>query len=100
MSFVIVEKPRPYITLITLNRPERMNAMAFDVLSASWTFSFDIYSTNMAGAGQHVFVYGGNSDMGGVGSSGNSPYLLMNFYNYADGAGGKWKDVGKRAGRA
>jgi enoyl-CoA hydratase len=32
MSFVTVEKPRPYITLITLNRPERMNAMAFDVM--------------------------------------------------------------------
>jgi enoyl-CoA hydratase len=32
MSFVIVEKPRPYITRITLNRPERMNAMAFDVM--------------------------------------------------------------------
>jgi enoyl-CoA hydratase len=32
MSFVIVEKPRPHITQITLNRPERMNAMAFDVM--------------------------------------------------------------------
>jgi enoyl-CoA hydratase len=32
MSFVTVEKPLPYITLITLNRPERMNAMAFDVM--------------------------------------------------------------------
>lgn len=32
MSFVIVDKPRPYITQITLNRPERMNAMAFDVM--------------------------------------------------------------------
>lgn len=32
MSFVIVEKPKPHITLITLNRPERMNAMAFDVM--------------------------------------------------------------------
>ncbi len=32
MSFVLVEKPRPYITQITLNRPERMNAMAFDVM--------------------------------------------------------------------
>ena len=32
MSFVIVEKPRPYITQITLNRPDRMNAMAFDVM--------------------------------------------------------------------
>lgn len=32
MSFVTVEKPRPHITLVTLNRPERMNAMAFDVM--------------------------------------------------------------------
>jgi enoyl-CoA hydratase len=32
MSFVSVDKPRPGITLITLNRPERMNAMAFDVM--------------------------------------------------------------------
>lgn len=32
MSFVTVEKPRPGISLITLNRPERMNAMAFDVM--------------------------------------------------------------------
>jgi enoyl-CoA hydratase len=32
MSFVTVEKPRPYVTQITLNRPDRMNAMAFDVM--------------------------------------------------------------------
>src|SRR5437660_9086449 len=32
MSFVVVDKPRPHVTLITLNRPERMNAMAFDVM--------------------------------------------------------------------
>jgi enoyl-CoA hydratase len=32
MSFVVVEKPRPHVTQITLNRPERMNAMAFDVM--------------------------------------------------------------------
>jgi enoyl-CoA hydratase len=32
MSFVRIEKPRPGITLVTLNRPERMNAMAFDVM--------------------------------------------------------------------
>jgi enoyl-CoA hydratase len=32
MSFVEVSKPRPHITLVTLNRPERMNAMAFDVM--------------------------------------------------------------------
>jgi enoyl-CoA hydratase len=32
MSFITVEKPRPHVTQITLNRPERMNAMAFDVM--------------------------------------------------------------------
>jgi enoyl-CoA hydratase len=32
MSFITVDTPRPGITLITLNRPERMNAMAFDVM--------------------------------------------------------------------
>jgi enoyl-CoA hydratase len=29
---VLVERPRPQIALITLNRPERMNSMAFDVM--------------------------------------------------------------------
>src|SRR3954468_15796400 len=32
MPFVLVDKPRPEISLVTLNRPERMNAMAFDVM--------------------------------------------------------------------
>jgi len=32
MPFVLTEKPRPYVTVVTLNRPERMNAMAFDVM--------------------------------------------------------------------
>jgi enoyl-CoA hydratase len=32
MSFVEVTKPHPSVALITLNRPERMNAMAFDVM--------------------------------------------------------------------
>lgn len=32
MSFILIEKPRPHVTQITLNRPERMNAMAFDVM--------------------------------------------------------------------
>lgn len=31
-AFLIVEKPRPHVSLVTLNRPERMNAMAFDVM--------------------------------------------------------------------
>jgi enoyl-CoA hydratase len=29
---VLVERPRPSVALITLNRPERMNSMAFDVM--------------------------------------------------------------------
>ena len=32
MTFVLVEKPSPHVTQVTLNRPERMNAMAFDVM--------------------------------------------------------------------
>jgi enoyl-CoA hydratase len=32
MSFVEVSKPHPHVTVVTLNRPERMNAMAFDVM--------------------------------------------------------------------
>ena len=32
MSFVLVDQPRPGVTVVTLNRPERMNAMAFDVM--------------------------------------------------------------------
>jgi enoyl-CoA hydratase len=32
MPFLRVAKPRPHVTLVTLNRPERMNAMSFDVM--------------------------------------------------------------------
>jgi enoyl-CoA hydratase len=32
MPFVLIDRPRPHISLITLNRPDRMNAMAFDVM--------------------------------------------------------------------
>ncbi len=32
MPFVLIETPHPAVTLVTLNRPERMNAMAFDVM--------------------------------------------------------------------
>jgi enoyl-CoA hydratase len=32
MPYIRVEKPRDHVTLITLDRPERMNAMAFDVM--------------------------------------------------------------------
>jgi enoyl-CoA hydratase len=32
VSFLVMSKPRPHVTLVTLNRPERMNAMSFDVM--------------------------------------------------------------------
>ena len=31
-NLVLVDRPRPNVALITLNRPERMNSMAFDVM--------------------------------------------------------------------
>lgn len=31
-DFVLIDRPRPGIALVTLNRPDRMNAMAFDVM--------------------------------------------------------------------
>jgi enoyl-CoA hydratase len=31
-DFVLVDRPRPEVALVTLNRPERMNSMAFDVM--------------------------------------------------------------------
>lgn len=32
MSFVLLDHPLPHVALVTMNRPERMNAMAFDVM--------------------------------------------------------------------
>jgi enoyl-CoA hydratase len=32
MSYVLVDRPRPHVGRITLNRPERMNAMSFDTV--------------------------------------------------------------------
>ncbi|HXJ35947.1 MAG TPA: enoyl-CoA hydratase-related protein [Candidatus Eisenbacteria bacterium] len=33
MPFVLVEKPRPHVGVIVMNRPERMNAMSFDTVA-------------------------------------------------------------------
>lgn len=32
MSFTEITRPHPFVAVVTLNRPERMNAMAFDVM--------------------------------------------------------------------
>jgi enoyl-CoA hydratase len=34
MPFALVDKPRPHVSVITLNRPERMNAMSFETVGA------------------------------------------------------------------
>jgi enoyl-CoA hydratase len=31
-QFVVVDRPRPHVALVKLNRPERMNSMAFDLM--------------------------------------------------------------------
>jgi enoyl-CoA hydratase len=31
-GYVLVDRPRPHVAVVTLNRPERMNSMAFDVM--------------------------------------------------------------------
>jgi enoyl-CoA hydratase len=33
MAYVTIEKPRPHVSLVTLNRPERLNAMSFEVVA-------------------------------------------------------------------
>ena len=58
MSFVTVENPRPGVCLITLNRPQRMNAMAFDVMVPfkealeEVSFDNDIRVVVITGAGE------------------------------------------------
>jgi enoyl-CoA hydratase len=32
MSYVLIERPRPHVSVIVMNRPERMNALSFDTV--------------------------------------------------------------------
>ena len=58
MSFVKIAHPRPEVALVTLDRPERMNAMAFDVMvplrEALEEISFDnkVRAVILTGAGE------------------------------------------------
>jgi len=45
-EFVLVARPRPSVALITLNRPERMNSMAFDVMVPLKRVLEDVTSDN------------------------------------------------------
>ena len=64
MSFVKVEYPRNSVCLITLNRPERMNAMAFDVMVPfkealeEVSFNNDVRVVVVTGAGCHEIKVG------------------------------------------
>jgi enoyl-CoA hydratase len=57
-SLVLVDRPRPNIALITLNRPERMNSMAFDVMVPlkgvieEITYDNDVRVVVLTGAGR------------------------------------------------
>jgi enoyl-CoA hydratase len=70
MSFIEIEKPRDHVTLVTLNRPERMNAMAFDVMIPLRDALRDVSTDNdcrvvvLTGAG-HGFCSG--ADLVGTG---------------------------------
>lgn len=57
-DFVLVERPQPHIALVTLNRPERMNSMAFDLMLplrdalAGLTHDNDVRVVVLTGAGR------------------------------------------------
>ncbi len=57
-DFVLVDRPRPAIAVVTLNRPERMNSMAFDVMVPlkktieELTYDNDVRVVVLTGAGR------------------------------------------------
>lgn len=57
-EFVVVDRPRPDVALVTLNRPERMNSMAFDVMVPlknvldEITYDNDVRAVVLTGAGR------------------------------------------------
>ncbi len=71
MAFVLVDKPRSDIALVTLNRPERMNAMAFDVMIPlrealeALSHDNDVRVVVLTGAG-HGFCSGADLEDSGI----------------------------------
>lgn len=45
-EFVLVDRPEPGVALVTLNRPERMNSMAFDVMVPLRSVIADLHHDN------------------------------------------------------
>jgi enoyl-CoA hydratase len=46
MPYVLVEKPRPHVSLVTLNRPERMNAMSFETMEPLFAALVEVGADN------------------------------------------------------
>ena len=71
MSFVEIERPRPQVALVRLNRPERMNAMAFDVMIPlrealeAVSYDNDTRVVVLTGAG-HGFCSGADLEDSGI----------------------------------
>ncbi len=71
MSFVLIDKPRPQVALVTMNRPERMNAMAFDVMIPlrealeALSHDNDVRVVVLTGAG-HGFCSGADLEDSGI----------------------------------
>jgi enoyl-CoA hydratase len=71
MAFVKIEKARPHVALITLDRPERMNAMAFDVMIPfrdalrEVSLDNDVRVVVVTGAG-HGFCSGADHEDAGI----------------------------------
>jgi enoyl-CoA hydratase len=71
-SLVLVDRPRPNIALITLNRPERMNSMAFDVMVPlkgvieEITYDNDVRVVVLTGAGRGFSSGADNKSAGAV----------------------------------
>src|SRR6516225_6240007 len=71
MSFILIDRPHPGVALVTLNRPERMNAMAFDVMIPlrealeSLSLDNDVRVVVLTGAG-HGFCSGADLEDSGI----------------------------------
>ena len=56
--FILVDRPQPQVAVVTLNRPERMNSMAFDVMIPlkaaldELTYDNDVRVVVLTGAGR------------------------------------------------
>src|SRR5256714_13254226 len=70
-EFVLIDKPRPQVALVTMNRPERMNAMAFDVMIPlrkaleKLSHDNDVRVVVLTGAG-HGFCSGADLEDSGI----------------------------------